>query len=188
MVALVFNISGWSAAVQEIHLICRCIIQSRTHQTDGGKEQEYRRILSACTPMSADSHVLPFPVCCLEIKTLTTTDQPGMKKPPAVTELIDNAASGCSSVTSFPSTPQLTRIWLVSAPVNNQATINRAINSYCNTLIYSITQGSSVITSSIYINTIYTHTRARARSAYSTNMHTGDATVTLNCTDTHSCV
>lgn len=58
-----------------------------------------------------------------------------------------------------PSTLQLTWIWLVSAPINNQATINRAINSYCNTLIYSIIQGSSVITSSIYINTIYTHTR-----------------------------
>lgn len=119
-----------------------------THtKTDGGKEGEYKRILSACTSMSADSHTPPIPAA-----------QTGMKQPPAVTELTGNAAVAGWGATPSPSAPPSTRIWLVSAPINNQATINRAINSYCNTLIYSVTQGSSVITASIYINTICTRT------------------------------
>lgn len=149
-------------SVQDSYFVCRCIIQS--HQTDWGKEQEYGRMLWACTSMSADSHVLPFPAWGLEVKRiLMTTDQTGMKKPPAVHELIIMQRLVARAWRRSPSTPQLTRIWLVSAPINNQATINRAINSYCNTLIYSIIQGSSVVTSSIYINTIYTHTHARTR-------------------------
>lgn len=91
-------------SVQDSYFVCRCIIQS--HQTDWGKEQEYGRMLWACTSMSADSHVLPFPAWGLEVKRiLMTTDQTGMKKPPAVRELIDNAAIGCSSVTLFPINP-----------------------------------------------------------------------------------
>lgn len=186
LVSLVFITSQlllFKLSVQDSYFICRCIIQS--HQTDWGKEQEYGWMLWAWTSMSADSHVLPFPVWGLEVKRiLMTTDQTGMK-PPAVRELIDNAAIGCSSVTSFPINPAVNPD-LAGFCTNNQATINRAINSYCNTLIYSIIQGSSVVTSSIYMNTIYTH--ARAHAVYSTNMHTGDAAVMLNCTNTHSCV
>lgn len=87
-VPLVFHVSQaglllFKLSVQEIRFICRCIIRSCTHQTDGGKEQEYKWILSAWTSTSADSHVLPFPVRCLEI--LMTTGQTGMKTPQAST-------------------------------------------------------------------------------------------------------
>lgn len=65
------------------------------------RTQAEARILPACTSMLADSHMLPFPVWCLEAKRiLTITDLTWMKKPPAVTELIDNVAFSCSSVTS----------------------------------------------------------------------------------------
>lgn len=63
--------------------------------------QAEARILPACTSMLADSHMLPFPVWCLEVKRiLIITDLTWMKKPAAVTELIDNVAISCSSVTS----------------------------------------------------------------------------------------
>lgn len=98
--------------LKKVPLVFRCCCPSclyikrltwLAHAPDGWQAwaRAEARILPACTSMLADSHRLPFPVSCLEVKrTLTTTDLTWMKKPPAVTELIDNAAIGWSSVTS----------------------------------------------------------------------------------------